>query len=157
MFQKDEEHERIQKRMLYQMRNLKIEIEQLKKEKSNLEEKMKMVEWIKNFDDNKKDGNKTKDQLKMKPTTCDICTVTFDNIATNKTSCDKKVPESQEKLQTREWKQFNPGQNTKRIETNVAVTMDVPRTSPTRKQINISVSYLYSFNSVAHLLILKSP
>ena len=37
MFQKDKEHEIIQKRMLYQMRNLKIEIEHLKKEKSHLE------------------------------------------------------------------------------------------------------------------------
>ena len=125
--------------------------------KSHLEEKMKMVEWNKNFDDNKKDGNKTRDQLNMKPTTCDICTVTLGNLATNTTTCDEKVPESQEKIQTREWNQFNPGQNTKRIERNVAVTMDVLLTSPTRKQININVSYLYSFNSVAHLLIFKSP
>ena len=96
--------------MLGQMRNLKIEIEQLKKEKSHLEEKMKMVEWSKNIEENKKDGNKTSEQLNMKPTTSYII-VTFDNAAANTTSCD----EGQENIHIREWNQFNPGQTQKEL------------------------------------------
>ena len=142
MLQKDKEHKRIQQRLLGQMLNLKIDIGQLKEEKSHLEEKMKMVEWNRNTEDSREDGNKNRDHLNRKPSTRSIQagTLDMDNAAVNTAICDEKVIQSQEKIHTREWNnQTNTYQNTKRMETNAAVTMDVLRTSLTHQQRNLSV------------------